>query len=383
VRARRARRRGAPLTRLHETLKGSFPADYAASRRALLELCAAEGARTSSFAHPELGPGGEPLATDVARFGPEDAESLLIVSSGTHGIEALCAAGIQAALLKLGVHAERPAGVALLFVHALNPYGFAYLRRTNEDNVDLNRNFLDHSRPYPDDAVYSEVHPMLVPAEWHGASRAEAEARLARYVAERGARALQAAVSRGQYSHPDGLFYGGRKPAWSNGVWRTILRSFGGRARRLAAVDLHSGLGARGACELISGAVAGSREHGFARRCFGEDLVFPGRGSTAPAAQGFLGQTLAEELPDVEGALVVAEFGTVDFATILEVLRADNWLHARGGGRASPLWQEIKREMRAAFVGEDAEWQAAVVERAAVIVRGASRGLERSEREAG
>ena len=85
-------------------------------------------------------------------------------------------------------------------------------------------------------------------------------------------------------------------------------------------------------------------------------------------------------LPDVAGALVVAEFGTVDFATILEVLRADNWLHARGGGRASPLWNEIKREMRAAFVGEDVEWQAAVVERALTIVRNALAGLAQFER---
>ncbi len=368
------------MTRLREALSGSFPADYAASRRAFLQLCESRGAQTASFTHPEQGPDGELLATDVARFGPEDAESLLIVSSGTHGIEALCAAGIQATLLKLAVQAERSRGAALVFVHALNPYGFAYLRRTNEDNVDLNRNFIDHSGPYPDDAVYSEVHAMLVPEEWHGPSRAKAEARLARYVAERGARALQAAVSRGQYSHPDGLFYGGRKPAWSNDVWRTILRRFGGRARRLAAVDLHSGLGARGACELISGAIAGSREHRLARLWFGEDLVFPGSSSTAPAARGFLGQTLAEVAPDAAGALVVAEFGTVDFAAILEVLRADNWLHARGGGRASPLWSEIKREMRAAFVGEDVEWQAAVAGRAAAIVRGALAGLADSER---
>jgi Protein of unknown function (DUF2817) len=368
------------VTQLYEVLGGSFPADYAASRRAFLQLCSTHGAQTASFEHPARGPGGEPLATDVARFGPEEAESLLIVSSGTHGIEGLCAGGIQAALLKLGVQTERPDGVALVFVHALNPYGFAYLRRTNEDNVDLNRNFLDHSGSYPDDAVYSEVHPLLVPEEWHGPPRAEAEAALACYVAERGARALQAAVSRGQYSHPDGLFYGGRKPAWSNDVWRSILRRFAGRARRLAAIDLHSGLGARGACELISGAIAGSREHRLARLWFGEDLVFPGSTSTAPAAQGFLGQTLPEVLPDVAGALVVAEFGTVDFATILEVLRADNWLHARGGGRASPLWNEIKREMRAAFVGEDVEWQAAVVERALTIVRNALAGLAQFER---
>jgi hypothetical protein len=58
-----------------------------------------------------------------------------------------------------------------------------------------------------------------------------------------------------------------------------------------------------------------------------------------------------ELLYEAQQAMLVAEFGTVDFAAILEVLRADNWLHARGGGRSSPLWNEIKRAMRAARPG--------------------------------
>ena len=372
------------MRRRREELAGAFPADYAASRGAFLELCSASGAQTSSFPHPQRGPAGEELATDVARFGPQNAESVLIVSSGTHGIEGLCGAGIQAALLKLGVPRERGEGTALVLVHALNPYGFAYLRRTNEDNVDLNRNLLDHSdeASYPDDRAYLEIHGMLVPERWTGAPREEADARLARYVAERGAPSLQAAVSRGQYSHRDGLFYGGRRPVWSNEVWRTILRRHAGRAKRLAAIDLHSGLGARGACELISGATVGSQEYGLARAWFGDELVFPGVTSTAPAAQGFLGQSLAETLPGVAGALVVAEFGTVDFDTILRVLRADNWLHARGGGMTAPLSSVIKREMREAFVGEDVDWQAAVVDRAAALVRRALAAVVSSSSEA-
>ena len=36
--------------------------------------------------------------------------------------------------------ASRPP--ALVFVHAINPHGFAWRRRWNENNVDLNRNFL-------------------------------------------------------------------------------------------------------------------------------------------------------------------------------------------------------------------------------------------------
>ena len=62
--------------------------------------------------------------------------------------------------------AEQQRDVALVFIHAVNPYGFSQLRRVNEDNVDLNRNFRDFSHPPARNAAYAEVHAMMVPAEW-------------------------------------------------------------------------------------------------------------------------------------------------------------------------------------------------------------------------
>ncbi len=50
-------------------------------------------------------------------------------------------------------------------IHAVNPFGFSHLKRTNEDNIDLNRNFNDFSTPYPDNPVYEEVHDLLVPKD--------------------------------------------------------------------------------------------------------------------------------------------------------------------------------------------------------------------------
>jgi hypothetical protein len=35
-----------------------------------------------------------------------------------------------------------PSGVAIVLVHALNPFGFSKIRRFDDKNIDLNRNFL-------------------------------------------------------------------------------------------------------------------------------------------------------------------------------------------------------------------------------------------------
>ena len=37
---------------------------------------------------------------------------------------------------------------AVIFVHTINPYGMAWWRRFNENNVDLNRNFLTRNQKY-------------------------------------------------------------------------------------------------------------------------------------------------------------------------------------------------------------------------------------------
>ena len=84
------------------------------------------------------------LTTQVAMF-PGHAEKFLIHISGTHGVEAYAGTAIQAAILQYlrrNPIQNNPNAPTVVLVHALNAYGFKHNRRTNEDNVDLNRNFL-------------------------------------------------------------------------------------------------------------------------------------------------------------------------------------------------------------------------------------------------
>ena len=85
---------------------------------------------------------------DVARDGHPSADKLLIVSSACHGVEGFCGSGVQVAALHDArvARARARRGVAVLYVHALNPYGFSHIRRTTHENVDLNRNFHDFTQ---------------------------------------------------------------------------------------------------------------------------------------------------------------------------------------------------------------------------------------------
>src|SRR6056297_2205585 len=130
-------------------------ATYAESRRAFLDAAAAAHAVVTHHPHPLAGPDGGDLAVDVAELGPDTADDVVLVVSGTHGVEGYCGSALQRRWLETHT-GDRPAGVRVVMIHALNPYGFAWVRRVNEDNVNLNRNFVDWAAGAPRNADYAE-----------------------------------------------------------------------------------------------------------------------------------------------------------------------------------------------------------------------------------
>lgn len=125
-----------------------FAATYSEARARFLAAARARGLVLRHYAHPVAkGAQGEELALDVGVLGDPHAKEVLLLTAGTHGAEGFCGSGCEIGLLADDAFVARVArdGVRVVFLHALNPYGFSHLRRTNEDNVDLNRNFRDWS----------------------------------------------------------------------------------------------------------------------------------------------------------------------------------------------------------------------------------------------
>src|SRR5215472_448614 len=138
-----------------------FAQSYAEARDKFLAAGTASGARAFRHVHPsERGAQGEELSIDLMQIGDERASGLLLLTSGTHGVEGFCGSGCQVALLRDDAFraAVERSGVSVLMLHALNPYGFSHLRRANEDNADLNRNFVDLALPLPSNPAYAEIH---------------------------------------------------------------------------------------------------------------------------------------------------------------------------------------------------------------------------------
>jgi Protein of unknown function (DUF2817) len=356
-----------------------FSGSYAEARDKFCGAAAARGATTNAYVLPgHTGALDETLAIDVAYLGALHAERLLILSSGTHGPEGFCGSGCQVALLNDADLIARlnKSGVALLLIHAVNPYGFSHLQRTNQDNVDLNRNHIDFSAPLPANPDYADLDPLLLPQTWPPTPQ-DTQA-MADYVTRLGTVTYRRALSSGQYFEPDGMFYGGQEPTWNNRMMRRILREYAGDAKHIAWIDAHTGLGPRGHGEKIYAAQNEATDLARARAWWGADVFAPFDGESESAdVSGPVMSIIRAECPDAQAGLIAIEFGTMPFDEVTERLRASHWL-IRHPDAPAALQREIRGRLRDAFYCDDDAWKGAIWGQARAALLQALTGLARA-----
>jgi len=353
-----------------------FSASYAEARGKFLAATESAGRFNEPHWHPLLGQEGERLAMDVVREGPREAERLLIISSACHGIEGFAGSGIQTGLLSdPSWHAAvQASGVAVLYIHALNPYGFSWLRRVTQEGVDLNRNFHDFHGALPHNPGYEEIATALVPAHWP--PTAADEAVLRNYAAKHGERALQTAITGGQYAYELGLFYGGHAPTWSQVTLRHVLEEQGRGARQIGWIDLHTGLGPTGHGERIFAGRQDAQALARARSWWGPEVtsISDGSSSSAPLL-GLMWNVIFEACPAAAYTGIALEFGTVPLDAMIGALRADHWLEAHPEAPADQA-AAIKQQMREAFYIDTPAWRQQLLEQAQTAARQALNGLK-------
>jgi Protein of unknown function (DUF2817) len=343
-----------------------FSTDYTSARTKFLGAAAEAGLAVVSHPHPLKGPGGEDLALDLVTLCPDAsapcrAERVFVVLSATHGVEGFVGAAAQVAWLRKQYWKKVPAGVAVLLLHAVNPHGFAWLRRVTEDNVDLNRNFADFTKPLPRKPAYEELAEDICPKAWTADSLASADAKLAAYTERHGQRALNRAIMGGQYTHANGVFFGGTRPSWSRETLMKILDSYCSLAKHVAILDFHTGLGAFGAgvsyCVGDEGMPAVTKAH----EIWGDDVEIMAAAPGSGVHDGYNLTGIARLMGHTQVYGNTLEFGTYPTDEMIRALRADNWLHLHGDP-ASAHGRAIKAEIKRMFYPETSQdWKARVL----------------------
>ena len=344
-----------------------FSANYQQARQKFLNAVRVAGAELDSFENSCTGVGGAGLFTDVATLGPVAAANVLVLISGTHGVEGFAGSAVQSGILTTDQADASGSGVRLVMIHALNPYGFAFLRRANEDNVDLNRNFVDHDQPYPVDMEYEKIASLIAPRSISVPANLWSALRLLWYRRAFGSEKLQRIVTQGQYLHPDGLFFGGHFATWSNRTLHEITARHLAGATRVKIIDLG---------EIIIADPEDDPAYRRAVDCWGPQRVKSTASgeSVSSHLSGTVKQAFADMLGDTEVTTVGLEFGTSSPMEVFRALREENWLFHHGS-EDHPQATRIKQQFLKMFYPDDEFWKQRVWEQGALAVRQALAAL--------
>jgi hypothetical protein len=352
-----------------------FSPDYETARQRFREAAAAAGAALHAIALEARGPRGEPLAIDIAWLGAARPRRVFLHTTGLHGVEAYTGSAVQLDLLETAP--TPPENGAAIFVHVVNPYGMAWVRRTNENNVDLNRNFLFDGEPWsgaPD--LYRVLDPLLNPRSppAHDGFRVRATAAVMRH----GFHRVKQAVAEGQYEYERGLFYGGRELQPGPRAYCDWLREHLAHAEYIFTLDLHTGLGRRGTDTLLLEPRVAVTPAEILGAALDRKLVNPQQPSAAYTVRGSYGGALPRLMPRSRIDFVLQEIGTYPPITVLHALREENRWHFHGNGSID---HPAKANLREALCPRSPDWRRRAVAKGSSVARAAARWtFDRDER---
>jgi hypothetical protein len=369
---------------------GYFPSSYEQSRQRFRDECRARIASPEDFckSSPVSSPTDPDLTIDYGFFG-SSGDRLVVIQSGIHGSEGAAGAAVQELVLHDYLARLLSNHIDVFFIHALNPYGFKYVRRTDEFNVNLNRNFAieakDYQTPNSDyDRLRGLFEPMgpvgnvwtdSVVSHWHFIARLAGDGF--------DATSLTNGLDSGQYRYPKGMNYGGYKPAQQVAFLKEALRPVMARPyRKILFLDFHTGLGNDGELAVIkgihpsdellrefSGLLRDRQKDGIVVRSGEDQGFFPTSGDVIDFAP-----TLAGPVPGASDSRMLAvtmEYGTMGAGTASQLRSAsrmilENQAHFNGCATADEC-AVVRDDFRELFNPSDPRWRLKVMREADVV----------------
>lgn len=207
-----------------------------------------------------------------------ETTNLILLTTGVHGMEGYIGSVMLDVFFEEIYPTLNTENTGILIVANVNPYGMKYMRRYNENNVDLNRNFIEDwenfdlssNKEYPKVDSFLQPEGKMGNAFWHEVAFYLSLAKEALTV---GAGTISDALLTGQYEYAEGVYYGGngdeKSTTYLKGVFAECLD---GSYDNIIHIDIHSGYGPRYNM-VIFNSVQDPTTEAEAKAMFGYDYI--------------------------------------------------------------------------------------------------------------
>ena len=294
---------------------------------------------------------------------------LLIVSSGIHGAEAFTGTALQRLFLKK-ILLKSGLRTNLLFIHTINPSGFHSFRRTNSQNVDLNRNFFSTNKAIPPNLAYQKMRSLLEPTSPASASffsRCFFYLNIGWYYLQYGKKGILNVLT-GQNESTKGIYYSGTTPQPETLLVQNWIFKFAKNKPMVLHIDLHTGFGRKGQLHFFgSDEFRSPEQQQLLQRFFPEALIETGNDKNFYTTHGDLVDWTWQALPKQTVIPMVFEFGTMDSQTLLGGLKSlwisviENQGHHYGYATTEDQIK-INQLFAELFNPQDEQWQKQILE---------------------
>ena len=305
----------------------SFHNSYDDVRAHLQKLAAKLDTEISSYAIDAA----DDLYIDAFYLGAEEKTNLIVLTTGVHGMEGYIGVVMLDVFFEEIYPTLNPENTGVLVVANVNPYGMKYLRRYNENNVDLNRNFildwdtfdLASNKEYPKVDTFLGPTGKIGNALWHEAGFYLS---LGKTAITDGAGTISDALLTGQYEYPQGVYYGGAGDEASTVYLKEVFgKCLDSAYENIVHIDIHSGYGPRYNM-VIFNSVFETMTEAESREAFGYDYIIAHDSESFYATTGdttdFFYRLAEQKQADMDLFSTCFEFGTIGdafFDTILSL----------------------------------------------------------------
>lgn len=310
------------------------------------------------------------LTIDTAIYEAPDPHTVLVIVSGTHGVEGYSGSAVQLHFLDR-FRSRLNDRTTLVLIHALNPYGFAHDTRVNHHRVDLNRTFCDRPEACTTgnasiDAAFDTLYPLLTPKRPRGNERVESLRFYANIVptvlrskitGTYGA--LKNAIAGGQYRYPDAPFYGGKGDEPEVAIFHRILSRISEGYERLLLLDCHTGLGRRGEAVYVSANPPDSdpfRQLQKVEPAFSSIVADDIGDKEAYDASGTLIQYALRHSRAKSSSVFAIDIGTIPALPLLKRIVAENQVHHHPE-TPEPIARKVRHDFREGFYPSETKWR--------------------------